>query len=58
MNKGLLSVSKLVKAGKKVVFEEKGSYIEDVRTKEVMRLREVGGMYMLKMWVQKGSGVF
>ena len=56
VNKGLLSVSKLVKAGKRVIFEEKGSYIEDVRTGEVMRLREVGGMCVLRVWVQRNSG--
>jgi ribosomal protein L34E len=56
VNKGLLSVSKLAKAGHKIVFDTEGSYIEDKATGEVMNLTESGGMYMLKIWVQKDSG--
>jgi len=52
VNKGLLSVAKVVKNGNRVVFEESGSYIEDCETGERMWLQEVGGMYMLKMWVR------
>ena len=56
VNKGLLSVHKLVQAGNRVVFDREGSYIEDVKTGEVMKLREMGGMYMLKMWIHKNAG--
>jgi len=56
VNKGLLSVHKLVQAGNRVVFDPEGSYIEDTKTGEVMRLREMGGMYMLKMWIHKNAG--
>ena len=56
VNKGLLSVHKLVQAGSRIVFDPEGSYIEDVRTGEVMKLREMGGMYMLKMWVKSNLG--
>ena len=56
VNKGLLSVQKLVKAGHRVVFEQTGSYIEDTNSGEYMEMKEVGGMYMLKIWVQKDSG--
>ena len=52
VNKALLSVHKLVKAGNKVVFEDEGSYVEDKTTGERMWLQEKGGMYMLKMWVR------
>ena len=55
VNKPLLSVSKIVKAGNRVVFDSEGSYIEDRRSREKMWLREQGGMYMLKLWV-KGKG--
>ena len=51
-----MSVSRMVKAGKRVVFDAQGSYVEDTRTGEVMNLREVGGMYMLKLWVKRDSG--
>ena len=53
VNKGLLSVSKLVQSGHRVVFEKGGSYIEDIDSGEVMKLREAGGMYMLKMWIPR-----
>ena len=54
VNKALLSVSKVVNAGNRVVFEAEGSYVEDRTTMERMYLKEVGGMYMIKMWVKKG----
>ena len=54
VNKPLLSVSKMVAAGNRVVFGPDGSYVEDVKTGEVVWLKEQGGMYMLKMWVKKG----
>ena len=54
VNKALLSVSRLVKAGNKVVFgDEDGNYIEDKVTKERMYIAEEGGMYALKMWVRR-----
>ena len=56
VSKPLLSVSKLVKAGNRVVFEESGSCIEDIKTGEVMKLHSDGGMYMLKLWVKRGEG--
>ena len=51
VNKALLSVSKLVQAGNRVVFDPQGSYIEDTTTGEQIWLQETGGMYTLKMWV-------
>ena len=50
VNNALLSVSKLVKAGNKVVFgDTDGNYIEDRQTQERMYIEEEGGMYALKM---------
>ena len=58
VNKALLSVSKMVKAGNKVVFDSgsdgEGSYIEDRWTGERMYMEERGGMYILKLWAKKG----
>ena len=54
VNKGLLSVKKIVAAGNRVVFDE-NSYIEDKGTGEKMWLTEAQGMYMLKMWVKSGQ---
>ena len=51
VNKPLMSVNKLVKAGNKVVFEPQGAYIEDQGTGEKIQLTEQGGMYMVKLWV-------
>ena len=49
----LLSVSKIVQAGNRVVFEAGGSYIEHKLTGEVTPLVEQRGLYKLKMWVPK-----
>lgn len=53
VNKALLSVSKAVKAGTRVVFDDEGTYIEDKRTGMITWLKEEGGMYALKMWVKQ-----
>jgi hypothetical protein len=45
-------VSKAVKAGNVVVFDEDGSYIENKLTGQKTWLTEEGGMYALKMWVK------
>ena len=55
VNRPLLSVSKIVNAGHKVVFTSAGSWIEDEKTGEVMELKEDGGMYTLRMWVRTGA---
>ena len=55
VTKALLSVRRLVEAGNRVVFEEGGSYIEDIYRKERMYLQEKHGMYTLKVWT-KGTG--
>ena len=49
----LLSVSKVVKAGNRVVFDESGSYIEHKTSGEITPLIEQRGLYKLKMWVPK-----
>ena len=54
VNKPLLSVSKIVAAGNRVVFDPDGSYIEDTESGEKVWLTNQGGMYMIKMWVKRG----
>ena len=49
----LLSVSKVVKAGNRVVFDDSGSYIENKQSGEVIPLVERRGLYKLKVWVPK-----
>jgi hypothetical protein len=53
VNKPLLSVRKVMAGGSRVVFDEDGSYIESKATGERTWLKESGGMFMLKMWVQR-----
>jgi len=53
VNKPLLSVKKVIAGKNRVVFDEDGSYIESKVTGERTRLHEQGGMFMLKMWVQR-----
>ena len=52
INKCLLSVSKMVEKGNRVVFDQGGSYIEDRQTKEKMYLEERRGLYVLKLWTK------
>ena len=52
VNKGLLSVRRIVKLGHKVIFDANGSYIQHVKSGERMRLVERKGMYMLKLWTR------
>ena len=48
----------MTQMGNKVVFEAGGGgYIENGKTKEKLKFRETGGMYMLKMWIRRGGGV-
>ena len=51
----LLSVSKVVKGGNRVVFDEGGSYIEHKASGEVTPLTEQRGLYKLKIWVTKNQ---
>ena len=52
VNKALLSVRKVVSAGNRVVFDSKGSYIENTKTGERMHLQDKQGMYVLKVWTK------
>ena len=55
VNKALLSVRKVVRAGNRVVFDDAGSFIQDKRTGEKMWMKDKEGMYVLNVWV-KASG--
>ena len=56
VNKGLLSVHKVVKHSHKVVFDDDGSYLEDKKTGEKIWMEEHGGMYAIRLWVKRGEG--
>ena len=53
VSKTLMSVSKVAAQGNRVVFDDDGSYIEDKLSGEKTWMQQVGGMYMLKMWVSR-----
>ena len=54
VNKALLSVSRMVKSGHRVIFDPAGSYIQDCQSGEQMWLEEEHGMYSLTLWVKEG----
>jgi hypothetical protein len=59
VNQGLLSVSKAVAAGNRVIFapdQQGGSFIENLASGEKTWLKAEGGMYTLKMWVKRAAG--
>ena len=53
VNKTLMSVSKVTAQGNRAVFDDDGSYIEGKTSGERAWMQQVGGMYMLKMWVSR-----
>ena len=53
VTKNLMSVSKMIAQGNRVVFDDEGSYIEDKVSGDRTWMQQVGGMYMLKMWVSR-----
>ena len=53
VNKALMSVKKVMKAGNRVVFDEDGSYVEDKLTGEKIWAKDDGGMFMIKLWVNR-----
>ena len=53
VSQSLLSVSKCVKAGNKVVFDSDGSFIENKTSGEKIWLKEDGNLWTLTMWVSK-----
>ena len=58
VNKGLLSVRRMVDAGNRVALTKHGSYIEDPVTGEFMNLEERYGMYILRLWTKRPKGTF
>ena len=53
VNKALLSVSRIVQAGNRVVFDSDGSYIEHKTSGEWTPLEEKGGIFTLNMWIPR-----
>ena len=55
VNNALLSVSKIVSKGCRVVFDEDSSYIENKSSGDWVPLEQRNGMYVLRMWVPKAK---
>ena len=53
VNKALLSASRIVKAGNRVVFDSEGSYIEHKPSGEWIPLEERRGIYRIKVWIPR-----
>ena len=53
VNQALLSVSKAMKAGNRVVFDDSGSFIECKRTGEKTWMKGKNGMFIFKPWAQR-----
>ena len=51
----LLSVTKVVKASDRVVFDDRGSYIENNSNGYRTYLRQENGSYFLDVWVKKAQ---
>ena len=51
VSKSLLSVSKVVTTGNEILLDKDGSYIEDIIIGDNVWIKNVDGMYMLKLWV-------
>ena len=56
VNKTLMSVSKIARAGNRVVFDDDGSCIEDKGTGERIWMAQVGGMYPVELCVPRKFG--
>jgi len=53
-SKSLLSLRRVIRNWQRVVFQEGGSYTEDLRTTDRMALRDKGGMVVVKMCAKAG----
>ena len=51
-----MSVKQVMRAGNRVVFDEEGTYIKDKVTGEKIWAADDGGMFMVKMWVNRKAG--
>ena len=56
VNQAMVSVKKVMRAGNRVVFDEAETYIEDKVTRERIWATDDGGMFMVKMWVNRKAG--
>ena len=53
INKPLISVSKLIENGYKVVFDGDNSYILHKRTKKIIKMRKERGVFVVDAYISK-----
>ena len=56
VNKALMSVKEVMRAGNRVVFDEEETYIEHKVTGEKIWATDSSGMFIVKMWVNRKAG--
>ena len=52
VNRALLSVSRAIDGGNRVVFDKDWCFIEDLRAGERFTIQRKGGPYILETWVK------
>ena len=52
VTRALMSVSRAVDAGNRIVFDDKWSYIEDKRSGQRTTIQRRGGLYVLECWIK------
>ena len=55
VKKTLFSVSKLVEAGNRVVFHERGSYIHNKASEQTVPIYRANGVYKMNLWMPKDT---
>ena len=55
VHKALLSVAKAVKAGNRVVFDGRGSYVENKASGKKTPIEYRNGGYALKVWIHRNQ---
>ena len=53
VRKALMSVSKIVESGNRVVFEKGNCFIENKNTKQKIPIEERNGSYVLRVWIHR-----
>ena len=55
VHKPLCAMSKVCKAGHRIILDDDGSYIQHKRTGEKTELKQKNGVYVLQFWVAPSS---
>ena len=56
INKPLVSVSKLVESGHRVIFDDEGSFIQNKKSGDIIKMRKERGVFVLDAYIAKNKG--